>query len=364
MVTATEHAIDVRLADVTKRYGDHTAVDRISLEIRRGEFVSLLGPSGCGKTTTLRILAGFVEPTGGEVQIGGRSMHGVPPYRRPVNMVFQHYALFPHLTVADNIAYGPRRRGVPRSETARAVAESLELVNLRGFGDRYPRQLSGGQQQRVALARALVNRPQVLLLDEPLGALDLKLRRQMQIELKRLQEYLGITFIYVTHDQEEALVLSDRIAVMHAGRIEQMDDARTVYERPATPFVADFIGQTNLLRCRVEALRDGRLELAYGDLRLLASAAESALPPGSALHISVRPEQISIGTEPLAMDNSFAASVTRRVYLGALTNFHVTLAQDLTLVLATSDQRLARRLDRNSQVWVGWNAGDERRVGD
>jgi spermidine/putrescine transport system ATP-binding protein len=353
-------AVDVRLAGVTKRYGDHPAVDGVSFEIRRGEFVSLLGPSGCGKTTTLRILAGFVEPESGEVEIAGRSMAGVPPYRRPVNMVFQHYALFPHLSVADNIAYGPRRRGVARAEIARAVAESLELVNLAGFGDRYPQKLSGGQQQRVALARALVNRPQVLLLDEPLGALDLKLRRQMQIELKRLQELLGITFIYVTHDQEEALVLSDRIAVMNHGRIEQMDDARTVYDRPATPFVADFIGQTNLFRCRVEAVRDRRLELKLGDLRLLARAVEPAPPPGTEIHISVRPEHIGIGTEPLALDNSFAASVTRRVYLGALTSFHVSLGQDLTLVLATSDQRLARGLERGTRVHVGWNAGDER----
>jgi spermidine/putrescine transport system ATP-binding protein len=359
-VSVSREAVDVRLTGVSKRYGDLPAVDGVSLEIRRGEFVSLLGPSGCGKTTTLRILAGFVEPTEGEVEIGGRNMRGVPPYRRPVNMVFQHYALFPHLSVADNIAYGPRRRGVARAEIARAVAESLELVNLADLGARRPRELSGGQQQRVALARALVNRPQVLLLDEPLGALDLKLRRQMQIELKRLQELLGITFIYVTHDQEEALVLSDRIAVMNRGRIEQMDDAPTVYDRPATPFVADFIGQTNLLRCRVEAVRDGRLELRLGGLRLLAQAGEPVPQPGGEVHISVRPEQIGIATQPLALDNSFAASVTRRVYLGALTSFHVTLDRDLTLVLATSDQRLARGLDRGSAVHVGWNAGDER----
>jgi spermidine/putrescine transport system ATP-binding protein len=363
-MSSSADLVDVCLTHVTKRFGDHTAVDDVSLEIRRGEFVSLLGPSGCGKTTTLRILAGFLEPTSGEVYIAGRNTRGVPPYRRPVNMVFQHYALFPHMPVADNIAYGPRRRGVPKPDIARAVAESLELVNLQGFGGRYPRQLSGGQQQRVALARALVNRPQVLLLDEPLGALDLKLRRQMQIELKRLQEYLGITFIYVTHDQEEALVLSDRIAVMNAGRVEQMDEARAVYERPASPFVADFIGQTNLLACEVESVHDGRLHLRCGALRLIAAAPEADPRVGSQVQISLRPERISIETDTLAMDNSFPASVTRRVYLGAITSFHVTLDQALSLVLTTSDQRLARRLDKHSQVRVGWNAGDERVVRD
>jgi len=357
---AAPDTADVRLAHVTKRFGAVTAVDDVSLEIRPGEFVSLLGPSGCGKTTTLRILAGFLEPTSGEVVIAGRSMLGVPPYRRPVNMVFQHYALFPHMTVADNVAYGPRRRGVPKPETTRAVAETLALVSLEGLGGRYPRELSGGQQQRVALARALVNRPRVLLLDEPLGALDLKLRRQMQIELKRLQEYLRTTFIYVTHDQEEALVLSDRIAVMNAGRVEQMDDARRVYERPATPFVADFIGQTNLLGCTVERVEGTRLVLIMGDVRLLASGADPTAAPGAAVQLSLRPERVALALAPPALDNAFPATVTRRVYLGALTNFHVDAGPGLSLVLTTSDQRLAEAVERDSRVWVGWNVGDER----
>jgi spermidine/putrescine transport system ATP-binding protein len=355
-------AADVQLRHVTKRFGSVTAVDDVSLEVRPGEFLSLLGPSGCGKTTTLRILAGFLAPTSGEVAIGGRSMLGVPPYRRPVNMVFQHYALFPHLTVADNIAYGPRRRGVPKPEIDRAVAESLELVSMAGLGDRQPRQLSGGQQQRVALARALVNRPRVLLLDEPLGALDLKLRRQMQIELKHLQEYLKTTFIYVTHDQEEALVLSDRIAVMSAGRVEQMDDARAVYERPATPFVADFIGQTNLLSGTVEGVEGGRLLVRRGAVRLLAAGSDPAPVAGTPVQLSLRPERISLGLTRPATDNVFSARVTRRVYLGALTNFHVAAGPDLSLVLTTSDQRLAAQVDRDREVWVGWNAGDERLV--
>jgi spermidine/putrescine transport system ATP-binding protein len=359
---AASDTADVRLSHVTKRFGAVTAVDDVSLEVRPGEFVSLLGPSGCGKTTTLRILAGFLEPTAGDVAIGGRSMLGVPPYRRPVNMVFQHYALFPHLTVSDNIAYGPRRRRMPRAEIDRAVAEALELVSLQGLGPRYPRELSGGQQQRVALARALVNRPRVLLLDEPLGALDLKLRRQMQIELKRLQEYLRTTFIYVTHDQEEALVLSDRIAVMNAGRVEQMDEARRVYQQPATPFVADFIGQTNLLACTVERVEGQRIVLGRGETRLLAAMPDSAPGAGTSVQLSVRPERIAIALERLALDNAFAATVTRRVYLGALTNFHVEAGPDLTLVLTTSDPRLADRIERDARVWIGWDAGDERLV--
>jgi spermidine/putrescine transport system ATP-binding protein len=362
VTTAGPDPADVRLAHVTKRFGAVTAVDDVSLEIRPGEFVSLLGPSGCGKTTTLRILAGFLDPTAGEVSIGGRSMLGVPPYRRPVNMVFHHYALFPHLSVADNVAYGPRRRGVPRPEIARAVAESLELVSLQGLGARYPRELSGGQQQRVALARAVVNRPRVLLLDEPLGALDLKLRRQMQIELKRVQEYLRTTFVYVTHDQEEALVLSDRIAVMNAGRVEQMDESRRIYERPASPFVADFIGQTNLLGCTVERVDAGRLVLRRGGARLLAVSPDRLAAPGAAVQVSLRPERVVIALDRPGLDNAFPATVTRRVYLGALTNFHVDAGPDLSLVLTTSDQRLAETLERDSRVWVGWNAGEERLV--
>jgi spermidine/putrescine transport system ATP-binding protein len=361
MTAAGTDPADVRLAGVSKRFGTLTAVDDVSLEIRAGEFLSLLGPSGCGKTTTLRILAGFLEPTAGEVFIGGRRMLGVPPYRRPVNMVFQHYALFPHLTVADNVAYGPRRQGRPKPEIERAVAESLDLVSLAGLGGRYPRQLSGGQQQRVALARALVNRPRVLLLDEPLGALDLKLRRQMQIELKRLQEYLRTTFVYVTHDQEEALVLSDRIAVMNAGRVEQMDEARRVYERPATPFVADFIGQTNLLDCVVERVEGDRLVLRRGPLVLLA-AADRVAAAGAAVKISLRPERVALALDRPALDNAFPVTVSRRVYLGALTHFHVEAEPGLALVLATSDQRLAERVRRDSRVWIGWNAGDERLV--
>jgi ABC-type Fe3+/spermidine/putrescine transport system ATPase subunit len=239
---------DVELVGVTKRFGEVVAVDAVDLRVRPGEFLSLLGPSGCGKTTTLRLIAGFERPDGGEVRIGGGDVSRLPPYKRDVNTVFQSYALFPHLTVGDNVAYGLKQRGLGRQERRARASEMLELVRLPGFEARKPRQLSGGQQQRVALARALVMRPRVLLLDEPLGALDLKVRRALQIELKRIQEEIGITFVYVTHDQEEALAMSDRVAVMNAGRIEQLSIPREIYDEPATRFVADFIGETNFVQ--------------------------------------------------------------------------------------------------------------------
>jgi ABC-type Fe3+/spermidine/putrescine transport system ATPase subunit len=255
---------DVELVGVTKRYGAVAAVDAIDLEVHPGEFLSLLGPSGCGKTTTLRLIAGFERPDGGEVRIGGRDVSRVPPYKRDVNTVFQSYALFPHLSVMDNVAYGLKQKGLGRSERHSRATEMLELVRLTGFGDRKPRQLSGGQQQRVALARALVMHPRVLLLDEPLGALDLKVRKELQIELKRIQEEIGITFVYVTHDQEEALAMSDRVVVMNAGRIEQIGAPREIYDRPATEWIAGFIGDTNFLQVDGSevAIRPERLRVA------------------------------------------------------------------------------------------------------
>jgi ABC-type Fe3+/spermidine/putrescine transport system ATPase subunit len=240
-------AAAVELLGVTRRFGDVTAVDDLDLEVRDGEFLSLLGPSGCGKTTTLRLIAGFEQPDAGEVRIDGRDVARLPPYRRPVNTVFQSYALFPHLSVRDNVAYGLKQRGLRRAERRARATEVLVLVRLRGIENRRPKELSGGQQQRVALARALVLEPKVLLLDEPLGALDLKVRKELQIELKRIQETVGITFVYVTHDQEEALAMSDRVAVMNAGRIEQLGPPQQIYDEPATPFVAGFIGETNFI---------------------------------------------------------------------------------------------------------------------
>ena len=253
----------VELAGVTKRFGEFVAVDDLSLEIYEGEFFSLLGPSGCGKTTTLRMIAGFEEPTEGEISVAGEPVRGVPPYRRPVNTVFQSYAIFPHLDVFDNVAFGLRRSGVKGEELSQRVTEACAMVQLEGFEKRKPDMLSGGQQQRVALARALVNRPKVLLLDEPLGALDLKLRKEMQLELKSLQHEVGITFVYVTHDQEEALTMSDRIAVMNEGRVQQVADPATLYEFPKNRFVANFIGQTNIFSGRVESVSGDRVTLAH-----------------------------------------------------------------------------------------------------
>jgi ABC-type Fe3+/spermidine/putrescine transport system ATPase subunit len=256
--------VDVELRGVTKRFDDVVAVDSIDLAVEHGEFLSLLGPSGCGKTTTLRLIAGFERPDEGEILTGGVDVRALPPYKRDVNTVFQSYALFPHMTVLANVAYGLKNRRVRRAERRRRALETLELVHLAGFADRKPRQLSGGQQQRVALARALVMEPRVLLLDEPLGALDLKVRKALQIELKRIQQEVGITFVYVTHDQEEALAMSDRVAVMNLGRIEQLGPPRDVYDRPATHFVADFIGETNFFEVggSVVAVRPEQLRLS------------------------------------------------------------------------------------------------------
>ncbi len=252
---------DVRLERVTKKFGEVVAVDDLSLSFDRGGFVALLGPSGCGKTTTLRMIGGFEEPTAGTVYLGEQDVTGLPPYRREVNTVFQNYALFPHMSIFDNVAFGLRQKRVSKHEVARRVPEMLDLVELTGFEKRKPTQLSGGQAQRVALARALINQPRVLLLDEPLGALDLKLRKQMQLELKRIQEDVNITFIHVTHDQEEAMTMADRIAVMNQGRIEQIGPPAELYEQPNTAFVAGFLGVSNLIPATVD---DGRIGAAGG----------------------------------------------------------------------------------------------------
>jgi putative spermidine/putrescine transport system ATP-binding protein len=285
---------DVELVGVTKRFGDVVAVDALDLEVQPGEFLSLLGPSGCGKTTTLRLIAGFERPDEGEVRIGASDVSGLPPYKRGVNTVFQSYALFPHLTVGENVAYGLKQRGLGRKERRARAVGMLELVRLSGFERRKPKQLSGGQQQRVALARALVMQPRVLLLDEPLGALDLKVRRELQIELKRIQNEIGITFVYVTHDQEEALAMSDRVAVMHAGRIEQLGAPREIYDRPATRFVADFIGETNFIRqddeivaVRPEHIRLTRTAPTEGGL---VATVVATMVVGSAVQCVVRTE--------------------------------------------------------------------------
>ena len=284
---------DVRLDRVHKRFGDFTAVNDLSLGIERGEFFSLLGPSGCGKTTTLRMIGGFETASEGAIYLGDTDVTGLPPFKRDVNTVFQNYALFPHLTVYENVAFGLRRRKRPDAEVTQQVGEMLDLVELPGYEKRKPNQLSGGQQQRVALARALINHPRVLLLDEPLGALDLKLRKQMQIELKRIQTEVGITFVYVTHDQEEAMTMSDRIAVMRHGRIEQLGSPEDLYERPATEFVAGFLGVSNLLDATVDARSDDFANLRLSDgtpLRVPSSSVNGA----TQVRIGIRPEKLHV----------------------------------------------------------------------
>ncbi len=315
--------VDVKLVDVVKQFGDAVVVDHIDLEVRAGEFFSLLGPSGCGKTTTLRMIGGFEAPTSGVIELQGQDVTWLPPYKRNVNTVFQNYALFPHLTIFENVAFGLRRKGVKDPEVKGRVTDMLRLVELSGFETRKPTQISGGQAQRVALARALINKPAVLLLDEPLGALDLKLRKQMQVELKRIQQEVGITFIYVTHDQEEAMTMSDRIAVMNKGRYEQLGEPEVLYERPMTRFVAGFLGVSNLLPGAVED-NDG----AYAAVRLADDTrirAPRALVGDTAnVSVGVRPEKIRLHEEDAeAPDghNHMSGVVRDASYLGVSTQY-------------------------------------------
>jgi spermidine/putrescine transport system ATP-binding protein len=311
----------VILEGLSKRFGDVEAVRRLDLEVREAEFFSLLGPSGCGKTTTLRLIAGFEEPTSGRIVIGGKNVTETPPHKRPVNTVFQNYALFPHLNVRDNVAFGLRFKEVDRQDHNRLVERSLALVRMERFAGRKPARLSGGEQQRVALARALVLNPSVLLLDEPLGALDAKLRRALQIELKTIQEQVGITFVYVTHDQEEALTMSDRIAVMTDGLVQQIGTPREVYEEPETTFVADFLGVSNLMTGDA----DGRGRVRVGDAEL--TAARGDVEAIGEVQITIRPERVQLEPPGPVGNNRLRGIVTRVVYLGATTNVFVELAQ-------------------------------------
>jgi spermidine/putrescine transport system ATP-binding protein len=339
---------------VSRRFGDVLAVDDVSLEIAAGEFFSLLGPSGCGKTTTLRLIAGFEEPDAGRIVLDGEDVTLVSPRRRNVNLVFQDYALFPHMTVAENVAFGLRLKRVPRQEADQRLAEMLAVVRLEGLGERRPAGLSGGQRQRVALARALVNRPAALLLDEPLGALDLKLRREMQLELKRIQKSTGTTFVYVTHDQEEALTMSDRIAVMEGGVVQQLADPRTLYEQPRTAFVAGFIGTSNSIRLDVTR-RDGTLavmELTDG-MRVVAA------DPGGyadALTITVRPEKIRIGEASDGDGSRVAGEVIERIYLGSLSQTVVEIATGERLVVHELNDDEAIAVEPGERVVLSWAA--------
>jgi spermidine/putrescine transport system ATP-binding protein len=343
----TGREIDVRLDRITKRFGGVVAVDGISVDIQTGEFFSLLGPSGCGKTTTLRMIGGFELPDEGVIELGGSNVAGLPPHRRDVNTVFQSYALFPHLNVFENVAYGLRRKKVERGEIRGRVGRILELVDLPRFEGRRTSQLSGGQQQRVALARALVNEPRVLLLDEPLGALDLKLRKQMQIELKGIQHEIGITFIYVTHDQEEAMTMSDRIAVMRAGRIEQIGPPEAVYERPATEFVAAFLGASNLLEGTVEARdeRFGTVVLASGEkVRIPAETLDGA---SGRIKLGVRPEKIHLRARDTASegtDNVIEGTVHVATFVGVSNVYSVTTRTGGTMTVYA--QNLGTSADR------------------
>ncbi|MGI8478110.1 MAG: ABC transporter ATP-binding protein [Thermomicrobiales bacterium] len=335
----------IELRDVRKRFGDVVAVAGVSLEVAQGEFLTLLGPSGCGKTTTLRMIGGFELPTSGSLRINGEEMGDLPPHKRPVNTVFQNYALFPHLTLGRNIEYGLRMANVGKAERVRRVAEALEMVHLPGVDGRKPSELSGGQQQRVALARALVNRPQVLLLDEPLGALDLKLRKAMQLELKRLNREVGATFIYVTHDQEEALSMSDRIAVMNAGRILQVGLPGEIYESPRSRFVADFIGQTNFLEGRLAGSRDGLAEVILPSGATVRGRMAPGVSPAGVVTIAVRPERLVLfgdgddGAPPGW--SRLDGVVTDVIYLGTHSQHVVDVGGGATVVVHRQNRRPA-----------------------
>ncbi len=372
--------LDVELRSVTKRYGSLAAVDDVSLEVRKGEFLSLLGPSGCGKTTTLRMISGSEQPDEGELLIGGENAVGIPPYKRNVNTVFQAYALFPHMTILDNVAYGLKQRKIGKSERYAKAREALELVKLTGREHHRPTQLSGGQQQRVALARALVMSPRVLLLDEPLGALDLKLRKQMQIELKRIQQQVGITFVYVTHDQGEALSMSDRIAVMANGKIEQLGEPREIYDRPASAFVADFIGDMNFVEADVVQSGDGTFTADAGASIVIRG--RGAATPGARVRIGIRPERLVVHpytprrgvglTEPPMSggassagatagnlrENVAAGDVITKMYLGDQLQIVARLANDVEVVVreqrAEADQGLDD-LHPGDRIVVQWD---------
>ena len=364
-VTSTSGSVELR--SLTKRYGDAVAVDDISLTVQAGEFLSLLGPSGCGKTTTLRLIGGFEFPDDGSIQISGKNVEGLPPHKRPVNTVFQAYALFPHMKVADNVAYGLRLSGVPKSEIGDRVSRALDMVRMTAFATRKPAQLSGGQQQRVALARALVNRPAVLLLDEPMSALDRKLREEMQVELKLLQRELGTTFVFVTHDQEEALSMSDRVAVMKDGRIEQIGTASSVYDSPESAFVAGFIGRQNSFVGTISSFDSAGVRVQTAGLSLYSSRPTKgsvAASSGAAVTAAIRPESVTVtsAVSPAAPDAASDAALNS--VTGTLLGVS-ELGHSLQLVVHTpSDDQILARLPRaanpptelGSPVTCSWTA--------
>ncbi|HSQ27128.1 MAG TPA: ABC transporter ATP-binding protein [Anaerolineales bacterium] len=332
-------AYAVELRDIVKRFGTVTAVNHVNLKIKDGEFFSLLGPSGCGKTTTLRMIAGFELPTSGEILIGNEVQGYLPAYKRPVNTVFQNYALFPHMTVSQNVAFGLEMQKIDKTSTKRRVQEALDLVHLGEMGHRRPKQLSGGQQQRVALARALVNHPKVLLLDEPLGALDLKLRKAMQVELKALQVRVGITFVYVTHDQEEALTMSDRIGVMDQGKLLQVGTAHEVYETPNTRFVSDFIGDTNYLDGHIESVHGKTVDVIVDPHIRIKAMINQDIGTSRQASVAFRPEKLFLNLEPNPENNQVEGIIQEVIYTGSATTFLVVLPNGV--VLTTKQQNMA-----------------------
>lgn len=350
----------VSLNDLEKNYGGVAAVVGVSLDIHSGEFLTLLGPSGSGKTTTLMMIAGFETPTGGDIAIDGKSVVAMPPYRRNIGMVFQNYALFPHLTVADNIGFPLKQRGVPKVERTKLVGEALELVQLPGYGARYPRQLSGGQQQRVALARAIVFKPRLLLMDEPLGALDKQLRENLQLEMRRLHADLGITFIYVTHDQEEALTMSDRIAVMNEGLVAQVGRPEDLYDRPNNHFVAAFIGESNFLPAVVRALEDEVVVAEYNGA-LIRAISTSQPVAGNKVMLSTRPERIRFAdgaTDAPAPQNRLSVTVTEAVFAGEHCRYMLRTGDGSSIVLKEPSSAAIRRREVGEQVEISWSVAD------
>lgn len=356
-------AVDVR--DAVKRYGDFTALKKISLSIRDNEFFTLLGPSGCGKTTLLRMIAGFEDVTEGAIFLYGDEIETLPPHQRPVNTVFQNYALFPHMTILENVGFGLEMQGQSKSSARSRAAEMLELVQLSQFAKRKPAQLSGGQQQRVALARALAPSPKVLLLDEPLSALDLKLRKAMQIELKHIQRETGITFIFVTHDQEEALTMSDRIAVMSSGELQQLGGPRDIYERPRNMFVADFIGDTNLLEVTVDRIESGQAQCHLAGGQAFICDAVEGVAQGANVHLSVRPERLVLSEEPLG-DSSLKAKVLENIFIG--TDITTALAlengPDITVRTSNSERGNKRVFEPDTETFVTMEPGAARLLVD
>jgi spermidine/putrescine transport system ATP-binding protein len=351
----------VALENASKRFGTFVAVEGASFDVVRGEFFSVLGPSGCGKTTILRMIAGFEVPSDGRIRLDGVDVRDTPPYRRNVNTVFQQYALFPHLTVFDNVAFGPRIKGLDRNELRRRVSAMLDVVRLSDLADRRPDQLSGGQRQRVALARALVNFPSALLLDEPLSALDRALRQTMQIELKRIQREVGIAFLFVTHDQEEALTMSDRVAVMRQGRVEQVGTPEDVYHAPASVFVAGFIGTANLIAATVEGLDGDRVVVRVaGARRLEAPSDQHVFTPGESAVLMVRPERIRLAAEADGLSNAVQATLTDATFQGPVVRVVLRDAAGGELVAHVGGEQRPRRLEPGARVWATWDPGASR----